>query len=75
MEELLEKHQKLDPAHQQELLAFANKLLLEEKLSQSKGNLSEYKKRILEVSVWSEEDVKQIEGYFKKYGQWKAPEW
>ncbi len=57
MEELLDKYQELNSAHQRELLAFVDKLLLKDKLEQSLGDLAEYKKRITKVSVWDDEHI------------------
>jgi TnpA family transposase len=75
MDELLEKYQKLDEAHQQELLAFVDNLLLREKLEQSSADLSNYKERINKVSVWSDEHIEQMEKDLKSIGKWTIPEW
>jgi len=74
MDELLEKYQKLDEAHQQELLAFVDNLLLREKLEQSSADLSNYKERINKVSVWSDEHIEQMEKDLKSIGKWTIPE-
>lgn len=75
MDELLDKYRELSTARQQELLAFVDKLLLREKLEKSTGDLTDYKKRIIKVSVWSEEHIEQMEKDLKSFGQWEAPEW
>ncbi len=57
MEEILDKYQKLNKTQQQLLLTFADNLLLQQQLEHSKGDLSEWKKSILNVSVWSEDSI------------------
>lgn len=71
----MEKYQKLDEAHQQELLAFVDNLLLREKLEQSSADLSNYKERINKVSVWSDEHIEQMGKDLKSIGKWTIPEW
>lgn len=75
MKELLEKYQKLDGIHQQELLAFVDKLLLKEKLDRQSGDLSDYKQRISKVSVWSDEHIEQMEKDLESISKWTIPEW
>ena len=35
----------------------------------------EFKKRLLEVSVWSKEDIKQMEANIEAFKNWKLEEW
>lgn len=75
MEELLAKFQRLDSVHQQQLLTIVDELLIDQQLKHSKEKLSEWKKRILEVSVWSEDDIAEMEKNAKLFNQWTIPKW
>ncbi len=75
MEELLEKFQRLDSVHQQQLLTIVDELLIDQQLKHSKEKLSEWKKRILGVSVWSEDDIAEMEKNAKLFNQWTIPKW
>ncbi|GAB2766460.1 hypothetical protein GCM10027275_05370 [Rhabdobacter roseus] len=75
MEELLTKYRELSQIHRQQLLAFMDNLLLEQKLEESKGDLSGWKRKIRDVSVWDEEEIEKMKATIKQYGQWQAPKW
>lgn len=51
------KYNLLDAASQKEVSDFVDFLLNKKKVE----NLSSYKKKILKVSAWAEEDIKRIE--------------
>ena len=71
----MEKYQKLDPIHQKQLLDYVDNLLADQHLKGSKENLSEWKKKILDVSVWSEDDIAEMEKNAKLLNKWTIPKW
>ena len=75
MNDLLETYSQLSETQRRQLLAYADILLLQQKVKQSEGSLSKWKEKIKTVSVWSAEDVSAIEDNAKKMSQWKIPEW
>lgn len=75
MEELLLKFEKLNPFRKQELLDFLEFLLNKQGEPMEATPYAAYKKEILEVSVWSEEEISVLEENRKKLGQWQVPEW
>jgi len=49
--------------------------LLHKSLQKKRKATTDYQKRILSVSVWSEDDVKQFEENNQLFQQWKPTEW
>ena len=43
--------------------------------SKTKRPISAYKKSILSVSVWSDEDIKSLENNLKNFNTWKIEKW
>lgn len=74
MSELELKYNLLDPIARQEVLDFIDFLLTKGKKTKNLSN-SVYKKKILNVSVWSESDIDEMIQNQQKFDQWKAPEW
>jgi len=72
MSELLAKFHQLDAFRQQELLDFLDFLLLK---SKKKQDSSDYKKKLLEVSVWNETDLAIFEENKKRFDEWQPTEW
>ncbi|MCB0562653.1 MAG: hypothetical protein KDD09_27065, partial [Phaeodactylibacter sp.] len=75
MEEILLKFEKLDSFRKQELLDFLEFLLNKQAEPAEARSYSTYKKRILEVSAWSDEEIDVFEENRKKFSQWQALEW
>jgi len=73
MSELLLKFNQLDAFQKQEVLDFLDFLLAKSKKQQRDGN--EYKKRLLEISVWSDEDLAIFEENKKRFDEWQPTEW
>ncbi len=73
MSELLIKFNQLDALQKQEVLDFLDFLLAKSKKQQPDGN--EYKKRLLEISVWSDEDLAIFEENKKRFDEWQPTEW
>ncbi|MCO6491785.1 MAG: hypothetical protein J5I98_25445 [Phaeodactylibacter sp.] len=74
MEELLMKFGLLDSIKRQEILDFLDFLLNKQKKERAL-NFKSYKKQILQVSTWSEEDIAEMETNSKRLSQWQAPKW
>lgn len=69
-----EKYSKLNKTAQQELNDFMDYLLSKQK--NVKINIvPDYKKKILNVGVWSDADLKIFEENKQLFDQWKAPKW
>ncbi len=74
MNDLTLKYNLLDSSSKKEVIDFIH-FLLEKKAKSNKPESADYKKRILNVSVWSESDIVQITRNQQKLNQWKAQEW
>ncbi|MEI7983776.1 MAG: hypothetical protein WCI71_19160 [Bacteroidota bacterium] len=74
MTDLVFKFNLLDKDSRKEILDFLD-FLLTKKPKASKKKISEYKKKILKVSVWSEGDIDVVVENQKKFDEWKAREW
>ncbi|MBV6443564.1 MAG: hypothetical protein DYG98_22685 [Haliscomenobacteraceae bacterium CHB4] len=72
MGELISKFELLDPAGKQQLLDYLEFLLSKK---EKKFDYEEYRKKILEVSVWSEEDVAVFDEIRQGFKNWKVKEW
>lgn len=74
MNDLTLKFNLLEPDARKQVLDFIDFLLSKELKSQESVK-SDYKKKILNVSVWSEEDIDLMIQNQQKFNQWKAQEW
>ena len=74
MDEIIVKFGLLDPIKRQEILDFLDFLLNKQK-KERVGSFKSYKEQILQVSVWSEDDISSMQTSSKQLSQWKAPEW
>jgi len=74
MNDLTLKYNLLDSSSKKEVIDFIH-FLLEKRAKLDKPGSAGYKKRILNVSVWSEADIETITQNQQKLNQWKAQEW
>ena len=74
MDDLVLRFGMLEPLKRQELLDFLDFLLSKQK-KERKHIFKDYKEKLLQVSTWSKEDIKNMETEANKLNQWKAPEW
>ncbi|MBE0638380.1 MAG: hypothetical protein IH598_07665 [Bacteroidales bacterium] len=74
MNDLTLKFNLLEPDARKQVLDFIEFLLSKELKSQDSVQ-SDYKKKILEVSVWSDADVDLMIQNQQNFNQWKAQEW
>jgi hypothetical protein len=74
MDDLTLKYNLLDSSSKKEVIDFIH-FLLEKRAKSNKSGSADYKKRILNVSVWSEADIETITRNQQKFNQWKAQEW
>ena len=74
MNAIVYKYSKLNNTAKQELNDFMDFLLSKQKNTNSQFILA-YKKKILNVGVWSDDDLNIFEENNKLLNQWKVPEW
>ena len=75
MTDLTLKYNLLDTNSRKEVLNFLD-FLLTKKGSKTQGkNKSDYKKKLLAVSVWSDIDIDAMNKNQQKFNQWKAQNW
>jgi len=74
MNDLVSKYNSLEATAQKEVNDFVEFLLSRQKKKPAK-KLSDYKKKILAVSVWSASDVKGLKKGQKLFDKWTAKEW
>lgn len=74
MSELQFKYNLLDTASQIQVKDFID-FLIQKKNNTSVPEKVSYKKKILQVSVWSSEDINFLNEYSQKMNQWKVEEW
>ena len=75
MNDLIQTFNKLSEPQQKQLLAYADTLLLQQKVKKGEGNLTNWKDRIQTVSTWSEVDINKLEENIKGMDNWKIPQW
>ena len=64
----------LDKTSRKEVLDFMD-FLLSKNVKSPKNLMADYKKKILNVSVWSDSDIDFIIQNQKQFNQWKVQEW
>jgi|AntRauTorcE11898_2_1112593.scaffolds.fasta_scaffold05334_4 hypothetical protein len=74
MNEIEIKYNKLNNTRRRELNDFLDFLLNRQKSDKTKS-LTDYKKKILSVSTWTDEDCRPIEENQKAFNQWNIQEW
>ena len=74
MEQLLLKYNQLNDFSKREISDFLDYLLSKEIKNASTKN-EEYKKKILKVSTWSNDEIKELENNIKGFGKWNIQEW
>ena len=74
MTDLALKYNLLDTSSKREVLDFMDFLLTKDTKSK-KPLKSDYKKKILKVSVWNDSDIDLMLQNQQKLNQWKAQEW
>jgi hypothetical protein len=74
MTDLVAKYNLLDKSSKKEVTDFID-FLLSKKGSPQKKGLSDYKKKILKVSAWSDSDIDLLIQNQLKFNQWKVQKW
>jgi hypothetical protein len=74
MTDLALKYNLLDTSSKREVIDFMDFLLTKETKS-TKPIKTDYKKKILKVSVWSDSDIDLMVQNQRKFNQWKAQDW
>ena len=68
------KYSLLDKTAKQEINDFVD-FLLSRKRIQKMTPISDYKKKILSVSTWTDSDLKNFDDNQKLFNQWRVEEW
>ena len=74
MSEIVVKYNRLNKTARQELNDFMDFLLSKQKTDKSIF-LTTYKNKILNVSIWSDSDLKIFDENQKLFNQWRVQEW
>jgi hypothetical protein len=74
MSEIVVKYNRLNKTARQELNDFMDFLLSKQK-SDHPNFLTTYKNKILNVSVWSDSDLKIFDENQRLFDQWKVQQW
>jgi hypothetical protein len=74
MTDLALKYNLLDTSAKKEVIDFMD-FLLSKETKIKKSTKSDYKKKILKVSVWSDSDIDFMIQNQQKFNQWKAQDW
>jgi hypothetical protein len=74
MSDIIFKYQLLNQSGKKEVQDFIELLLNRQKKGKSKS-LSSYKKKILKVSTWSDDDLKAFEENKRLFEHWGAEQW
>ncbi len=74
MNDISLKYELLDKSSKNLVSELMDFLLSRAKSAEQKTHKS-YRDRILDVSVWSDEDMKLFNDNQKRYGQWMPKEW
>lgn len=74
MTDLISKYKLLNNSERREVNDFMDFLLQKQKVK-SKNSPSNYKKKILRVSTWSDSDLMIFEKNDSLFNKWKVEEW
>jgi hypothetical protein len=74
MRDIAQKYNLLDKRSQKEVNDFMD-FLLHKKEARQKSFIQKYKKRILSVSTWTENDIEAFQQHNALLGNWKIEEW
>lgn len=74
MTDIAQKYNLLDKKSQKEVNDFMD-FLLHKKETRKKNFIQKYKKRILSVSTWTENDIEVFQQNSMLLGNWKIEEW
>jgi hypothetical protein len=69
------KYELLNAQEQAEVQNFINKLLKNKESEKRLFNASRYKKKLLRVSVWSDEETSAFKKNNKAFKAWSPPTW
>ena len=74
MSDIVVKYNRLNKTARQEVIDFMDFLLSKQKISKS-NFLTPYKNKILNVSNWTDADLKIFDENQKLFNQWRVQEW
>ncbi|WP_194976121.1 DUF2281 domain-containing protein [Aquiflexum lacus] len=74
MNEILEKYNQLSPDLQKQVNDFLDFMLEKYKVEKA-FDMKSWKNKILNISTWTDEDVKAFDEGRQHFSQWKVEEW
>jgi hypothetical protein len=74
MDQLTLKYNKLNEFSKKEISDFLD-FLLSKEVKNKKTKTEEYKREILKVSTWTEDEITDLENNIKYFGRWDIQEW
>jgi hypothetical protein len=74
MDQLTLKYNKLNEFSKKEISDFLD-FLLSKEVKNKKTKTEEYKREILKVSTWTEDEITDLEKNIKYFGRWNIQEW
>jgi hypothetical protein len=74
MSDIVVKYNRLNKVARKEVNDFMDFLLSKQKAPNT-SFLKMYKSKILQVSIWTDSDLKIFDENQKTFNQWSAPEW
>ena len=74
MKEVMSRYNLLDKEDQKEVIDFLD-FLLYKKSKEAKFDLDGYKRKIMNISVWSEADMLTFDENAKLLNQWQIEKW
>ena len=74
MNEILEKYNQLSPDLQKQVNDFLD-FMLEKHKDEKAFDMKSWKNKILNVSTWTNEDIKEFDAVRQHFSQWKVEEW
>lgn len=75
MAELILQFEQLNESGKQDLLAYLRELLAKKEKRKKPFDMDAYRKNLLSISVWQEEDLAAIEETRRHFNEWKPREW
>ncbi len=75
MDDISIKYNLLDHTAKKTIREFVDFLLARKQRSDKEQSLPSYRKKILNVSTWSTEELKDFEEQRKQMGQWQPETW
>ncbi|WP_373521517.1 hypothetical protein [Aquiflexum sp.] len=74
MNDILEKYNQLSPDYQKQVNDFLD-FILDKSKDDKSFEMKNWKNKILNISTWTDEDIKSFDEVQQHFNQWKVKEW